>query len=419
MALAAVGAVLVVDALLWGGGSMRHRAVGVLMGTMCCVPLVAMGFAWSRKLLLRLTLLAIPSLVLLLVAEFAVQVWDVQALVPPEIVEDPELGLALKANTGGQDGLGFRNASVPADAEIICIGDSQTYGHGVQMDEAYPARLAQKSGRVVYSMSMGTYGAVQYLALTERALKLEPELIVYGLYFGNDILNAHQAAGLERWRDLRAPDIEYAPYEFPVWRPPPSPNLAMASIDFVAAHSRLAGWLTHVVRIQARQSAMLADTYWHETDAPRWETGAIQTLLTPGHRMPAIDQERPAVRDGLRITKECFARIAALTKSKGVEVAVLYLHTKELYYHELFVDAGDEVGAERLARVETHERAVARELSAHFAQIGVAVIDPSERVLASLRSDRPVWPRTADGHFSASGYDVLADELAAFVARPR
>ena len=53
------------------------------------------------------------------------------------IVSDPVFG-AIPSPTarGGFDALGFRNRAVPETADIIAIGDSQTYGNAATMDDS-------------------------------------------------------------------------------------------------------------------------------------------------------------------------------------------------------------------------------------------------------------------------------------------
>src|SRR5688572_30586092 len=51
-------------------------------------------------------------------------------------VPDERLGHRPNPDKPGHDRKGFRNPEVPAKADIIALGDSQTYGTGVQRDEA-------------------------------------------------------------------------------------------------------------------------------------------------------------------------------------------------------------------------------------------------------------------------------------------
>jgi len=81
---------------------------------------------------------------------------------------DPQLIYRGNPKFPEHDSNGFRNDSVPKTADIVAIGDSQTYGNGVSPDEAWPRVLARLSFCRVYSMALGGYGPLQYEVLAER-----------------------------------------------------------------------------------------------------------------------------------------------------------------------------------------------------------------------------------------------------------
>src|SRR6185295_19141001 len=98
-----------------------------------------------------------------------------------EMVHDDVLGAvpSLHTKAGGFDAWGFRNREVPDTADIVVIGDSQTYGISATMDDSWPYVLGRLTGRRVYNMSLGGYGPNQYLYLLEtKALSLRPRMIV-------------------------------------------------------------------------------------------------------------------------------------------------------------------------------------------------------------------------------------------------
>ena len=59
----------------------------------------------------------------------------------PLYMEDPVLGFRPRPKAGDHDSRGFRNAEALRSADIVCLGDSQTYGppYGVR-EEAWPQR---------------------------------------------------------------------------------------------------------------------------------------------------------------------------------------------------------------------------------------------------------------------------------------
>ncbi len=75
---------------------------------------------------------------------------------------------------------------------ILIVGDSFTFGYGVNNHESYPARLSERfindSVEVINAGFKGCFSPdAYYLYLKEEAMKLQPDLIVIGLFIGNDI----------------------------------------------------------------------------------------------------------------------------------------------------------------------------------------------------------------------------------------
>ena len=67
-----------------------------------------------------------------------------------------------------------------------------------------------------------------------------------------------------------------------------------------------------------KESKYLADTYWQEPGAPRYEGGNIPTLFTPKLRLGPLQLSSGMVRDGLRITEQCLTEMDALCDRAGV-----------------------------------------------------------------------------------------------------
>ncbi len=65
------------------------------------------------------------------------------------------------------------------------------------------------TGKVVYNLSLGGYGPVEYFYLFKnKALKLNPSLVIVGFYLGNDLENAYNTAYKnDYWRNLRKPSF--------------------------------------------------------------------------------------------------------------------------------------------------------------------------------------------------------------------
>src|SRR5262249_37665666 len=109
---------------------------------------------------------------------------------------------------GPHDILGFRNRSVPDTADIITIGDSQTYGNNVPVEYDWPSRLrsfiSDTKSAQVYNMSCGGWDGIQYFEIMKAALRFRPRVVVVAFYSGNDPVGAFaDVYGAPRWKDFR------------------------------------------------------------------------------------------------------------------------------------------------------------------------------------------------------------------------
>ena len=156
-----------------------------------------------------------PKVVLFLVSgllsvgflEFALRLaLDPVDFLKPDRDPHPILGQVIAPGTGGHDALGFRNPAVPERPDIVVLGDSMTYGFAAPMRGSWPSWLERLSGRSVYNMGIGGYGPAEYAWLLEsQVLPLDPNLVLVGLYFGNDLYNAYKSVhDRPHWADVRA-----------------------------------------------------------------------------------------------------------------------------------------------------------------------------------------------------------------------
>src|SRR5262245_47084774 len=84
-------------------------------------------------------------------------------------IPDPRIGNRPNPEFPGHDANGFRNARVPGKADVVAIGDSQTYGTGVTAEQAWPAQTAAMTQKIVYNMSFGGYSPAHALFFWDQA----------------------------------------------------------------------------------------------------------------------------------------------------------------------------------------------------------------------------------------------------------
>jgi lysophospholipase L1-like esterase len=75
--------------------------------------------------------------------------------------------------------VGFRGPE-PAPGSLLCLGDSTTFGWGLDEARTWPARLQAHAGLPVVNGGVPGHSTVQGLAVLDRALALSPRVVVIG-----------------------------------------------------------------------------------------------------------------------------------------------------------------------------------------------------------------------------------------------
>ena len=73
-----------------------------------------------------------------------------------------------------------RGERTAPQVDLLTVGDSFSWGHGVENDDTYTARLAARWGVPAANLAFSAYGTVQSVQMLERSLDLHPRLVVYG-----------------------------------------------------------------------------------------------------------------------------------------------------------------------------------------------------------------------------------------------
>ncbi len=405
--LGATGLVFAIEGASQGSSLYRLAAAGV--GLVCLLPL-CVALVFSEAFFFRSKHLALACACAFLafaLAEVGVRFFGSRNFQAPEMVYDDALGHRFIGGKGEPDALGFRNRDVPRRADVVCLGDSQTWGFDVERTDSWPHLLAASTGRVVYNMGIGGYGPLQYMTLTESALALEPSVLLIGFYVENDVINAHSLAGLDRYAELRDPALVYAQnpsaYHLNVKAPP---NWAMAVVEGLMGHSRIAWRAMYQIKQRMRVNRQLADLYWKEPHAPRYEHERLSTYFKPEYSASLMDLDLPYVRDGLRISEIALRRIAEPCKQRQVRVALLLIPTKETCYYEL-CQLRKEPAPPGLERVAGLEEALRAQILRIASDLEWPVVDPRADLVAALAADQPLWPASVDSHYMRAGYAVM------------
>ncbi|GAB4337915.1 MAG: hypothetical protein Kow0089_09510 [Desulfobulbaceae bacterium] len=271
---------------------------------------------------------------------------------------------------GPHDILGFRSRETPYTADVITIGDSQTYGVNVQMDFNWPSTLRKRLEATreisVYNMSVGGWTAIQYFYIFKYALRLAPRIVVVAFYSGNDPLESFTLAyGSDVWKEFRldpgldksdAPKVEFPPPESDQWR-----------VTF---------------------------------------SDDITTTFAPKLRLTS-NLDHPAPETGWKILALVAKKISELAATSNVQVVYTIIPTKELVY-------ADKIAAEGIAAPEEYTQLVTREQrnidwlrEQILALSGAHFVDVLQPLQMLAKMPAKIYPQNINGHPVHDGYYAI------------
>jgi lysophospholipase L1-like esterase len=279
--------------------------------------------------------------------------------------------------SGPNDLLGFRNRAIPAQATVVAIGDSQTYGNNAALEGNWPSVLGRELGlwpSSVYGMATGGWSAIEYLYIADKAHALRPRLIIVAFYSGNDPLEAFvRAYGNPNWSEFRI-----------------DPSLT-------------AGDAPKVVFPAPAEDVWQAD----------FSDGAAMRF-TPTLRYSSI-QSHPAVNTGWDIMASAAERIDQMCQRSGIALLLTLIPTKETAMRQKVAASGVSPPAAYVRLVEEEAKRIAwfeERLRALPHGRYVDVVGPLQEA-ASIQQQ--LYPTDQDGHPLAAGYALIGSTLAAAV----
>lgn len=275
---------------------------------------------------------------------------------------------------GPHDILGFRNNGVPNYADVIFIGDSQTYGNYASIDQNYPSQvkllLADRiSG--AYSMAVGGWGGIQYFDMFEIARNFKPKVVVVAYYSGNDPLESlAMAYGNRQWKQF-IPDTDIDHTDLPPGKYP-APE----------------------------------ETWWKV----KFKDG-IKTDFTPRIRLKS-NADHPTVDVAWEVLHKTAKAISEAAKETPVKVVFTVIPTKELVYAEKVKVESIDAPAEYTTLVESEQRRINR-FAAHIKSLkNVEYVDVVKPLQREALTDKQLYQETINGHPIFHGYRAIADVIA-------
>jgi hypothetical protein len=113
-----------------------------------------------------------------------------------------------------------RGERTPPEVVLLTVGDSFSWGHGVENEDTYTARLAQRWRIPAANLAFSAYGTVQASQMLQRSLDLKPKLIVYGFIADHMKRNVSPCAPAYGPLCLPVSHIGIDEHGLPVVRPP-------------------------------------------------------------------------------------------------------------------------------------------------------------------------------------------------------
>ena len=375
--------------------------------------------AEGMRILGNLLLLSVSLILSVLAGELLVRtVLDPIDYLLPQVVDDDFLFFRVEGYSGGHDAWGFRNTRLPESADIVCIGNSMTYGISAQARNSWPMVLGRISGTTVYNMSLGGYGPIQYLYLLRtKAVKLHPKTVIVGFSMGTDFLDVYNEVRFNKnWSEYGKVDNSDVKEPAFVYKPPPVKFLGSLR-DWLAKHSLLYALLTRTsifnfVREHELEAAMTNDPgglikyrdHQHNVDFDLNHAGFM-------------DMGDPRIRSAAEITKRVMLDMQSVAEINAFRLIVALLPTKERVYAKLLDRTGYLDKYPKLADA-VHQEDVARDAIARFLhQSNIEVVDLLPELEAVVEGGDP-YPRI-DGHPNEGGYRVIAETINHYLNSPR
>lgn len=291
---------------------------------------------------------------------------------------------------------GLRGEEIPRGREggcrILALGDSFTFGMGVEGEECYIARLSSEldgSGRPVWGLNGGTpgLGVPQEVRWLEQRPDLAPDLVVLAIFVGNDLQDATR---------------EWGTWEVVGGRATPSGTYARLR-DWLYFHSHLYVLLkSHLPPgVQRPIRALLG---WDEPWTVRSARAGFGIYAKQGSDL---------MSEAVDATGSALDRLLALSRERSFGLAAMLIPDEAQVDPERWRSSLAALGLDNSALdPEEPNRVLGRMLS----ERGIPTLDLLEPIQQAYREgQRLYFPE--DRHWNAAGHHLGARELAGFLER--
>jgi hypothetical protein len=271
------------------------------------------------------------------------------------------------------DALGFRNDPLHVPADVVLLGDSVVYGHGVNFEHTLGHLLERRSGlRVANLGRQGDCAFQEAYLLTEYLPVFRPRVVVH-VFTPNDIEDLYVHLDTAAMRDFIAQPIERITY-------PPRVDPAQALAERDRALRKRGVWR----RLEDRM--YVAKLFrWLGYRVREWRAGASRAEAAPTdprRRHDVADVNADPSSLGWRYTEHALAYMKYLADGAGARLVMAPF-------------------------TQGRQLEILRDIAARHA---IELVDTAPLFVGPSRLPN-------DGHFSPYGAQLMADLIAAHLER--
>lgn len=126
-----------------------------------------------------------------------------------ELGDHPDYAFRVKTDPLIFENIGFRDDGLDKEIYAIAIGDSFTWGYGVNNDEIWTEVMEDMLDKDIVNLGMPAFSIMQYaIMLKKYGLRFKPKVILIGFFTGNDYSDH---SNFQEWKNAKT-DINFYSY---------------------------------------------------------------------------------------------------------------------------------------------------------------------------------------------------------------
>lgn len=289
-----------------------------------------------------------------------------------DIIGHPDFSYTVKTNADG-----LRDEPFEGTFDIAAIGDSFTFGYGVEQEESWPTRLEAISGARVANLGYAGWNSLLYPVTIRRyAIPLQSRIWLWA-FVSNDLVESVNAetflaSGEEdykEWAEANRMLVTHLPFPY---------NL------------RTVQMLTALIRPELFQMT--------NSDGQVFDNGEIRFRFGADTNM--IDLSSPEVRRGWQLSEAALLEAQELAARHDASLVVIYVPSREHVYWPYIKDMMPDVYIQQLEELEARLSGFCKAHDIHYLSLLPGL---QSRALEGVMLYFP-----SDGHWNPSGQEMAA-----------